>query len=97
MRRWGMLTLLLALAGCNPGHGERCNPNEFSDIPNQGNCQIGFSCVYPTSPGCGVAFCCTVDANGKITDSNPNCQPDPTLAPVCELDIGATPTDAGRD
>jgi hypothetical protein len=90
-----MLGMLLMLAGCPPGQGERCNPLEIADIPNQGNCAIGFSCVYPTAPNCGVAFCCAVDAKGNIIDTNPNCRPDPTLAPVCGLDLGVAPADGG--
>jgi hypothetical protein len=90
-----MLIGSLLLAACSPGEGDRCNPLEFADIPNQGNCASGLSCVYPSAPNCGVAYCCKVDSMGRITDSNPNCQPDPTLAPVCMLDLGVTPTDGG--
>jgi hypothetical protein len=86
---------LFAIVGCTPGEGERCNPLEIADIPNQGNCAIGFSCLYPTALSCGVAYCCKVDSTGKITDSNPNCQPDPTLVPVCKLDLGVAPADGG--
>ncbi len=89
MNRLGMaLSLVVALlAGCDAEHGERCNPLQYSDNGVQGNCVSGLACVYPTAPSCGVAYCCAVDANGNITDTNPNCQPDPTLAPVCGLDM----------
>jgi hypothetical protein len=89
-----MLTLLLACAGCAPGQGERCNPLEISDPPSQGNCPTGFSCVYPTAPNCGVAYCCKVDSSGKVVDTDPNCQPDTTLATTCAVDF-AVPIDGG--
>jgi hypothetical protein len=38
-----------------------------------------------------------VDSNGNITDRDPNCQPDPTLASVCMLDLGVAPLDGGGD
>jgi hypothetical protein len=82
-----ILVLVVLLAACGTqGHGERCNPMRATS-----DCDPGFSCVFPTKPHgspCGVSFCCTVDANGNITDSNPNCQPDPESAAACGLDLG---------
>ena len=86
MRRLGMCLVLVFLAACDAEHGERCNPLQFSEN-GSGNCVTGFQCVYPTAPSCGVAYCCTVDSQGNITDDSPNCQPDPTLASVCMLDM----------
>jgi hypothetical protein len=96
MRTLGMVVALLFIAGCDAEHGERCNPLQFSESGTQGNCVSGFACVYPTAPACGVAYCCVVDANGNITDSDPNCQPDPSLDSVCMLDdLSGSPADAG--
>jgi hypothetical protein len=79
-----MTLAILTLAACDsPAENhQRCNPSQFSN-----QCNSGFSCVYPTAPNCGVAYCCQVDANGNITDQNPNCQPDPSLVSVCGLDM----------
>jgi hypothetical protein len=91
MRRLSMIGMLLAIAGCGTsGDGERCNPLRATS-----DCNAGLSCVYPTAPNCGVSYCCTVDSNGNITDRDPNCQPDPSLASVCMLDLGVTPLDGG--
>jgi hypothetical protein len=72
MRTFALLALLFAAAGCkHPGEGERCNPMLFTD-------QCGtLSCVYPQ--GCGVAFCCPVDADGGVVPNTTlTCQPCPT-------------------
>jgi hypothetical protein len=37
-----------------------------------------------------VSYCCALDANGKIRDAHPTCQPDPSLTSVCMLDGGAS-------
>jgi hypothetical protein len=95
MRRLGLCVAFTLLAACSADEGERCNPLQFSDNGSQGNCSSGLACVYPTAPNCGVAYCCTVDSNGNITDKNPNCQPDPSLDSVCMIDLGGTPGDGG--
>ena len=87
MRRLGMCLLLVFLAACDAEEGERCNPLQYSDNGVQGNCVSGLQCIYPTAPSCGVAYCCKVDAQGNVTDTNPNCQPDPSLDSVCMLDM----------
>jgi hypothetical protein len=83
---------MLALGACNQGDGQRCNPLEYSNSGTAGDCAAGLSCVYPTAPNCGVAYCCTVDSTGNITDPRATCQPDPTLDSVCMLDLSSTPT-----
>ncbi len=85
---------LVLVAGCTQDEGTRCNPLQYSDNGIQGNCADGLACVYPTAPNCGVAYCCKVDANGNIIDSDPNCQRDPSLTSVCMLDLSVAPTDA---
>ncbi len=88
MRRLGMcLVLAFCAAACDAEDGERCNPLQYSDTMGQGNCTAGLTCIYPTAPNCGVAYCCAVDSKGNITDPSPNCKPDPTLAGVCMLDM----------
>lgn len=95
MRRLGAYILVIALVGCPEGQtGERCNPLEYSDSGKQGNCRSGLACVYPTAPSCGVSYCCETDAEGRITDTHPNCQPDRTAAEQCML---PAPEDAGTD
>lgn len=89
MIRFALITLRILIGGlllvaCAPGNGERCNPLRYSDNGAQGDCADGFACVYPTAPNCGVAYCCTTDASGKITDTDPNCQPDPGLLKQCK-------------
>jgi hypothetical protein len=84
----GLLSAIVAaVAACDQAapNDQRCNPQQFSN-----QCNSGYSCVYPTAPNCGVAYCCKVDDSGNVTDDNPNCQPDPTLGPVCGLDLGGT-------
>ena len=95
MRRFGLSIVFFMLAGCTQGEGERCNPLEYSNSGTAGNCGSGLSCVYPTAPNCGVAYCCAVDSNSNITDKNANCQPDPTLAMQCGLDLSTEPMDGG--
>jgi hypothetical protein len=95
MRLSGLAFLLVFVAACSQDEGTRCNPLEYSDNSIQGNCAGGFACVYPTAPNCGVAYCCAVDSKGNIIDKNPNCQPDPSLASVCMIDLGTTPGDGG--
>lgn len=58
-----IIGFLLALAGCTPEEGQRCNPQQFTS-----DCQAHFSCVYP--PGCAVAYCCRDDGSS----SDANCQ-----------------------
>ncbi len=81
--------------GCDAGDGQRCNPLAYSTSGTAGNCGSGRSCVYPTAPNCGVAYCCTTDVDGLVIDKSPSCQPDPALASVCMLDLGTGIPDAG--
>jgi hypothetical protein len=90
-----VVALALALAACNASEGQRCNPLEYSNSGTAGDCGGGLECVYPTAPNCGVAYCCAVDATGRITDPNPRCQRDTSLADVCMIDLSSAPTDAG--
>ena len=91
MTRLLTIGVLLALAGCGTnGDGQRCNPLRATS-----DCDPGLTCVYPTAPSCGVSYCCALDANGNITDTNPSCQPNPSLASVCLLDLGVAPLDGG--
>jgi hypothetical protein len=94
MRRLGLCFVIVLLAGCDAEDGERCNPLQYNES-GSGNCASGLTCIYPTASNCGVAYCCTVDSKGNITDKNPNCQPDPTLQSVCMIDSGTTASDAG--
>ncbi len=94
MKRLVGIGIMVLLAGCGIGtqrEGERCNPARFTS-----DCDPGLSCVYPTAPNCGVAYCCAVDGKGNITDKDPSCQPDPAAAAACMLDLGvASATDGG--
>lgn len=83
IKRLFSIGVLLALTGCTQADGERCNPLRATS-----DCDPGLSCVYPTGPNCGNSYCCTVDGNGNITDTHPNCQPDPTAAMQCGFDLG---------
>ena len=84
MKRLFSMAVWVVLAGCGTqGEGQRCNPLRATS-----DCDTGFSCVYPTAPNCGVSYCCAVDADGNITDQNPNCRPDPTSAAQCGVDLG---------
>jgi hypothetical protein len=77
-RSCGLLSvglLLLAVAGCDPSEGDRCNPLLFND-----DCtSAGLVCVYP--PNCGVAFCCP-PADKMTAQTSPHCGacPGPDLA-----------------
>jgi hypothetical protein len=87
----------MVIAGCGaPGEGQRCNPLQYSNNGLQGDCDDGFACVFPTAANCGVAYCCRVDSKGNVSDKHSNCQPDPTLADVCMLDLGPASADAGH-
>ncbi len=87
MKRLLSMAMLWALAGCSTteGHGQRCNPLQFAS-----DCNSGFTCVYPTAPNCGVSYCCAVDDNGNVIDTSPSCQPDPTSAAQCGVDLGSS-------
>jgi hypothetical protein len=94
MKRIFWIGALLA-AGCGTnGRGERCNPLRATS-----DCDSGLTCVYPTGTNCGVSYCCAVDAQGNITDKDPNCQPDPASAAVCGFDLSTAdgPLDGGHD
>jgi hypothetical protein len=84
--------VLFFVAACSQpqGEGERCNPAQYSSTPGQGDCQSGLTCVYPTAPNCGVAYCCKTDSNGAIVDKDSHCQFDPSLTSVCGLDGGSS-------
>jgi hypothetical protein len=69
-RIFGALGLLIALAGCHPGEGERCNPLLFND-----ECTGGLKCIYPTN--CGVAYCCPPPE--LMSAASGNCQACPDL------------------
>ena len=93
MKRLLGFTIFLTLTGCGTqGEGERCNPLRFIS-----DCDTGLTCVYPTAPSCGVAYCCAVDANGNVTDKDLHCQPDPSAAAVCMLDLGLPSDGASGD
>jgi hypothetical protein len=101
MKRLSTMFVLFGLAGCTNGEGSRCNPLRATP-----DCDPGLSCVSPTGPNCGVTYCCKTDPNGNITDSDPNCQPDPESALACGFDLSvpadaalmdAAPMDAGTD
>jgi hypothetical protein len=79
--------MVMLLFACHADEGERCNPSQYSDNGVQGDCADGLACVYPTAANCGVAYCCMIDPNGNITDKRPSCQPDPSLAAGCMLDL----------
>ncbi len=108
MRQLLSIVLLSIFAACGTnGRGDRCNPNRATS-----DCNPGLSCVFPATPGCnasepgsnccGNSFCCATDGNGNVTDTNPNCQPDPVSVMQCGLDFAVAPPDlsaldAGHD
>jgi hypothetical protein len=110
----GVLWTVLSLggAGCEGGffnvnlsEGERCNP-----LDSHNECSNGLVCTgqgsSPSVPFCPENYCCSVDGNGNINSSNPNCQPgcnggaaamcaankDPG---ACALANGTAPPEAG--
>ena len=89
--------LCFLLAACGQSEGTRCNPLQFSGNGVQGDCDDGYACVYPTAPNCGIAYCCTVDSTGSITDRKPICQPDPALQSACMLDLSQSTTSGATD
>ena len=97
MRRLALGFVLILLASCAQDEGTRCNPLQYSDNGMQGNCKDGLACVYPTAPNCGVAYCCKIDSSGNIADTNPMCQPDPSLDSVCMLDLSFVPDGGSTD
>ncbi len=96
MKRLLCMVAFVALIGCQQDEGTRCNPLRATP-----DCDPGLSCVFPTGPNCGVSFCCKVDSNGNIIDTNPNCRPDPASAMACGFDLSApldaAPLDAATD
>ena len=73
--------LLFAGAGCmggftngNLSEGDRCNP-----LDSHNECSAGMVCTgqgsAPMIPFCPENYCCSVDSNGNINSTNPNCQP----------------------
>jgi hypothetical protein len=89
-----VLVVPLLFGACSDHEGQRCNPLAYSNSGVRGNCAGQLDCVYPTAPSCGVAYCCAVDESGNIVDDSPSCQPDPSLASVCMLDLAGV-TDGG--
>jgi hypothetical protein len=68
----------------NVPEGDRCNP-----LASHNECSSGLVCTQATKPDgtgfgqgsgpiipfCPENYCCSVDSNGNINSSNPNCQP----------------------
>jgi len=68
----------------NVPEGDRCNP-----LASHNECSSGLVCTQaskpdgtgfgqgtgPILPFCPENYCCSVDSNGNINSSNPNCQP----------------------
>jgi hypothetical protein len=58
----------------NLSEGDRCNP-----LDSHNECSSGMVCTgqgsSPTLPSCPENYCCSVDSNGNIKSTNPNCQP----------------------
>jgi hypothetical protein len=54
--------------------GDRCNPSD-----SHNDCASGLVCTgqggSPTIPFCPENYCCSVDGNGNINSTVPNCQP----------------------
>jgi hypothetical protein len=77
-----LLALLFAMAtGCiggfndeNVPEGDRCNP-----LDSHNECASGLVCTgqgpSPAVPYCPENYCCSVDSNGNLNSTNPNCQP----------------------
>jgi hypothetical protein len=76
--------VFFAGAGCftggfgntNVSEGDRCNP-----LDSHNECASGLVCTgqaslsSPAVPFCPENYCCSVDGNGNINSTNPNCQP----------------------
>jgi hypothetical protein len=73
--------LLVAAAGCiggftndNLSEGDRCNP-----LDSHNECGSGLVCTgqasSPAIPSCPENYCCSVNGNGTINSTHPNCQP----------------------
>jgi hypothetical protein len=72
--------LSFSIAACIGGfsndgvpEGDRCNP-----LSSHNECGSGLVCTgqgsAPSVPYCPENYCCSVDGNGNINSSNPNCQ-----------------------
>lgn len=85
-----LVLLALSVGACSRERGERCNPSSFED-----ECGAGLTCVYPTGPMSGVAYCCALDEKGNISDTSTNCQPKNELAEACMLDLRSELADGG--
>lgn len=79
--RIGSLLAVIALAtaaACigqeNVSEGQRCNP-----LASHNDCASGLVCTgqgsSPSIPFCPENYCCSVDGNGNINSTDPNCQP----------------------
>lgn len=62
------------------GSGDRCNPDLSHDECGSGLVCAGYTPAAPQGdfiliPFCPENYCCAADSTGKITDTNPVCQP----------------------
>jgi len=101
-----LLALFFAMAtGCiggfsdeNVSEGNRCNP-----LDSHNECASGLVCTgqgpSPAVPYCPENYCCSVDSNGNLNSTNPNCQPgcNGGAASICNAtkDPGACAVAAG--
>jgi hypothetical protein len=91
--RFGLLLTVLALGAVacigqeNVSEGDRCNP-----LASSNTCASGLVCTgqgsSPSVPFCPENYCCSVDANGNINSTNPNCLPgcNGGAASICTAD-----------
>jgi hypothetical protein len=79
-----VLFAVLSLAACgfegglssdNLDEGTRCNPYDSHNECSSGAVCAGAAPSSVTIQFCAENYCCSVDSNGTITSSNPNCQP----------------------
>jgi hypothetical protein len=78
--RIGLLLTVLTLGAVacigqeNVSEGDRCNP-----LASSNTCASGLVCTgqgsSPSVPFCPENYCCSVDGNGNINSTNPNCLP----------------------
>jgi hypothetical protein len=79
-----VLFVALSLAACgftgglsqdNLDEGTRCNPYDIHNECSSGMVCAGASPSTTSIPFCPENYCCSVDSNGVINSSNPNCKP----------------------